>query len=213
MERSRWETATEWEKDFGRTLEAWHQRLTPAKAFNYGRARDDGEQLKEALEPLLYNAPLAYRGMVLSICLTAADREEWNAYRAIEEHLGIQPATASTGERRYRVPLLTPRLANWEKSGFSAWKIAHKGTYVRDYAAKHPDLKTIVLEPVFADPITKQNMMLGIRPQANIVKMAGCFDIFPRNLLGITLTEELPPYLTEGKREGLVAWYEQEMGS
>ena len=213
MERSRWETAGEWEKDFAENLEIWHQRLTHARAFNYRRAMDDGLQLKEALEPPLYNVPLAYRGMVLTICLTAADRREWNAYRAIEEHLGIQPSTASAGERCYRVPLLTPRLANWEKSGFSEWDIAHGGTYVREYAAGHPDLKTIVLTPVFVDPVTKQNMMLGIRPRAEISKIAGSFDIFPRNLLGIILTEELPPYLTEAEREALVAWYEREMGS
>ncbi|MBI4281617.1 hypothetical protein HY625_02210, partial [Candidatus Uhrbacteria bacterium] len=120
----------------------------------------------KTLKNILYNAPIEYPGMILELVFETKDIDGVKSWKnvSIIESLNI-PVTVSQKTRRiYHFPIASPHLVDWDKSGFDEEAVRHRGTYVRDYRAQHPDLLSIRYEESWPDRVTRQDGMLKIFP-------------------------------------------------
>lgn len=183
--------------DLNKSTEAQGRRMFLAASF-----------ISEFLE-VLYNLPIECRAMTLDLYFTASDIQEWKAAQIIEATYNIMPNLEGSGDKSYKFPLLVPRLVDWRRSRFSPEDIMHRGSYVREYAAQHPDLETMRYDVGWTDPTTNQQGMLRVCPAAEL-GTKGTFPVFPRNILAISLVKELPEYLDEEQKEAVESWYQRE---
>lgn len=205
-----------WEESFQENLTKWQNKLLELKgegdqekiAYEY---REDKEFLKR-FEQLIYNAPREFKFMILDVSFTPQDMKEWTACERIEEKWKIKPYYSGPKGKKYQIPLAAPRLVDWNKSGFTEQEILHRGSWVREWRALHPDLQTIKIFRNFRDKETNQSTQIQVQ---SLCQSTGLFEdiilLFPRNLEKITLTKEPPFYFNSEDKEFIDEWYKKEM--